>query len=299
MSDFQTRRQRSQSVRQPKTQTENLYRRSRTLTGSISSRVASAVEAASQLRSPRLEKHDLHSHRRNLVVLLVGTLMASAMLAWLIDATIVAIRPADSISERYVSSIDSYYDQHLFERFTPLSDSRSLLEALQAQHPEILSVSLNGEKLYAAYSAEITLREPVAKWTIGDDTYYVDTTGIAYTIEQEDIRPIELLQIRDESGLPVASQRVASRSMMQFIGQVVAQLNQSNVGPVREVVIPPGTLKQIDIYVADSAYKIMLHSDRSPAGQATDVVNALGYVESNGITPEYLDVRVEGKAFYR
>jgi hypothetical protein len=39
--------------------------------------------------------------------------------------------------------------------------------------------------------------------------------------------------------------------------------------------------------------------DRDPAGQAADIVSAVRYVQQKQINPEYLDVRVASKAFYR
>ncbi len=300
MSEFQTRRQRSpKNVRNPRTSTDNMYVRSRTITGSISSKVMSAVESASQLKSSRLEAHELHGHRRKVMWLLLATSLASLGLIMLIDSTIVRLQPATMVDERYISSVDAYYDSHLIERLPFVRDYDALRSDLQQSHPEIADINISGEDMFAAHTVAVALRQPIAQWTLGADTFFVDKNGIAYTIADQDLRPIELLRIKDESGLPVESQRVASTSMMQFIGQTVAGIASSPLGAVTEVIIPSGTLKQVDVLLQNRPYRVQLHIDRDPAGQVADVVSAVTFLDSQGITPEYLDVRVEGKAFYR
>jgi hypothetical protein len=57
-------------------QNDYLFRRSRTLTGSVSSEVRAAAEAASHLQSPRLKTHKLKQHRRGIA----GSLVVVALL---------------------------------------------------------------------------------------------------------------------------------------------------------------------------------------------------------------------------
>jgi hypothetical protein len=55
----------------------------------------------------------------------------------------------------------------------------------------------------------------------------------------------------------------------------------------------------VDIYLSGREYPIKTHIDRHPFVQASDVVGAIRYIETHGISPVYVDARVEGKAFYR
>ncbi len=299
---FSNRRQRAQQpVRQPRPQTDgSLYRRSRTLTGSISSRVVAAVESNSQLRSPRLETHDLRSHRRRLLGLLAGSLVAVAGTLWLIDSLIVSITPGADLpqSERYMTLVKNYLMAHPLERLPFVLNTDRLVRQIQDEAPEVLAVKLDGEQSFASYRLSVTFRQPVAQWRLGDEVYLVDDSGVAYR-DQLGQSHQGLLQVKDESQLPLAAQKVASRATMQFIGQVVASLRQQKVGEVSEVILPLGTLKQIDIILKDRPYRIMLSSDRSPKGQVTDMSYALRTLDENHVSPAYLDIRVEGKAFYR
>lgn len=300
MSDFHSRRSRQQPVRQPRSSSANdLYRRSRTLTGSISSRVSSAVEMASQLKSSRLETHELKTHRRRIGIWLAGALAGVGLSLWLIDSMIVLLQPSDAVSERYIQTVDDYLDQNFPQRLYGVLNQSQLLEYAQTKHPELESLTISGADQFASHTVSVAIRTPVAMWTIGSDTFYVDRAGVGYTDIASGVVPSGLIVIKDESGLPLASQQLASRSMMQFIGQVVAQINISGIGRVVEVVLPPGTLKQIDVVLEGRPYRIKLNSDRDPVGQVHDVVKAIQYLDATSRIPQYVDVRVEGKAFYQ
>lgn len=297
---FSTRRQRQDQVRTPSTSTgSNAFRRSRTLTGSISSQVAAAVENVSQLKSPRLEEHELRGHRRKLTVLLGATLAAVAGIAWLIDSTIVFIGPNETatVDVRHIELVDEYLKNNPLERFSFALDQTRLTTAVQAKAPEVADVSVSGDDTYAQYTVSVIERTPIAQWKLGQDIYLVDADGVAY--QDGNISTAGLLQVKDESGLPLASQKVASKRTMQFIGRVVAQLQAQGAGKVVEVILPTGMLKQIDIVLEGRPYRIKLHTDRQPEGQATDILATLRFIDARQITPAYIDARVEGKAFYR
>ncbi len=299
---FSSRRQRSQGhqTRTPRFDAANageaLFRRSRTLTGSVSSRIVSAVESTSHLKSSRLEEHELRGHRRRIGRLLAICLVAVGGCVWLIDSLIVTIQPTDAASRRYTTQVDTYLNAHPLERLAPFLDQSMLLAVMRHDSPELSAIEVRGDTGFAQHSLSTTERVPVAKWQLGAKLYYVDKDGIAF--EHAEFVPRELVSIKDESGLPVEAQQVASRRTMQFIGQVVAQVKAMSLGEVQEVILPPGLLKEIDITLKDRPYRVKLHVDREPSRQVADLRSALGAVEQQGIVPQYLDLRVEGKAYY-
>lgn len=296
---FQGRRSRQgDAVRQPRlSDGGGMFRRSRTLTGSISSRVASAVETASNLKSPRLEEHELRGHRRRLGVWLFGVVVLAAGTLWLLDSWMAFAVPSP-LAEPYQGVVDSYYATHPLERFAFWRNNLNLLDYVQTSHPEVEQIAVAQTSGIARYTLDVTLRTPVAKWVLGGRTYYVDTNGVAYEFANQ-VTTGPLVQVRDDSGLPLASQQVASRRTMQFIGQVVAQVKARGAMNVSEVILPAGTLKEIDIVLQDRPYHIKLNIDREPVGQAIDIVHAIGYLDTHGLTPRYVDARVEGKAFFQ
>ncbi|MEO5691037.1 MAG: hypothetical protein ABIQ64_02520 [Candidatus Saccharimonadales bacterium] len=297
---FSSRRQRHEPVRKSaEPSSPNVYRRSRTLTGSISSRVTAAVEHASQLRSPRLEEHDLRGHRRKLSLLLISVVVGAALLAWVVDNTIAFVESdqASSITPAQVEIVEAYLNAHPIERLPFMLNTAQLSSFVLKQAPEVSTIYITGDGLFMKHLVSVTERIPVAQWTLGQDVYYVDAEGVAY--QHKGLTTQGLVQVKDETGLPLASQRVASRQTMQFIGKVVATIQSSTSERVAEVILPAGQLKQIDIILESRPYRIKLHSDRAPAGQAADVLAILRHLDQQSVQPQYVDARVEGKAFYR
>ncbi len=303
---FRSRRTRdNESVRQPSgelSDSRNLFRRSRTLTGSVSSRVQAATEDTAQLRSPRHKEKDLRSHRRRIVVSLVGVLVFVGVVLWLFDQLIttpqIIFQPASARADaaHYEQLVQDYLNENPLERFQFAFSSDKFSAEMIQRAPELSSAALTNETGFMRHDVLLGARRAVARWQIGDKQYYVDSSGISY---ERNLLNEPTISVRDSTGLPIASQQIiASTKMMTFIGRVVGSV-ESKLGPVKEVVIPPATLKEVDLIFADRSYPVKLNIDRDPAGQAADIIAALQYLDARGIAPEYVDARVEGKAFYK
>ena len=68
---------------------------------------------------------------------------------------------------------------------------------------------------------------------------------------------------------------------------------------VQQVIIPSGTTREVELRVEGVDYPIKLSVDRSAGEQAEDMARVIKYLKDKNIKPEYIDVRVSGKAFYR
>jgi hypothetical protein len=106
--------------------------------------------------------------------------------------------------------------------------------------------------------------------------------------------------VEDKTGVEFEqAEVVVSDRFMSFLGQTVGYINKGKVGKVSKVIIPAGTLRQIDVQLRGKDYIIKTHIDRDPYIQARDAINAVKRLNKKGITPRYIDVRVEGRAYYR
>lgn len=65
---------------------------------------------------------------------------------------------------------------------------------------------------------------------------------------------------------------------MTFIGRVVGEV-ELQLGAVKEVIVPPATLKEVDLVFVDRPYPVKLMIDRDPAGQVADIVAAVQYLQ--------------------
>ncbi|MEO5949193.1 MAG: hypothetical protein ABIP74_02220 [Candidatus Saccharimonas sp.] len=279
------------------------FRRNRTLTGSLASHVESAGEANSELRSSRVQKHDLHAHRKRLGLYLFLSICGAILLAWCIyqSIAIVDVR-ADTkvvIDQRlYSGKIQDYLTGHPFERLRASVDISSLTTYLQRNGcPEVASVA--SKVTYDGFGASgftITFRKPVVLWKTGATKLYVDGEGNAFARNFYDDPGVEVV---DQTGIQAQDDQVlASERFISTIGRVIGRMSTQGY-KVNRVVLPANTTRQLLISAEGISYPIKFSIDRSAGEQAEDADRAIKYVQSKGLSPEYVDVRVSGRAFYK
>lgn len=278
-----------------------IFRRNRTLTGSLSSNVWSAAnESSSHLKSARVQAHELTEHRRRLGGILLVAALAVGMLfflLWQFTATIRIVTPGlqqPITVAPYESAIQKYYGQHPFERFRFAVNQEQLTKFVQQTLPEVQAVALSSGGFTHA-TVHLTVRQPVAGWKIGSGQYYVDAQGVSFT---RNYYPAPAVQIIDHSGVPLESGKaIASNRFLSYVGRTVA-LSADHAITVEQVVIPAGTTRQLEIHLRGMPYPVKLVIDRPVGEQVEDMARAIAYFKAKRHTPQYIDVRVSGKAFY-
>lgn len=285
-----------------KRQSGSLFKRNRTLTGSLSTSVSSANEMGGDLRSPRVYAHHLMAHRRRLSTILMFVVLGIAFLTWLIYEFTASIHvsPTDSSAivkqDRYQKVIDDYYSVHPIERLRFLTNTDELRKHMNRETPEVESVRVAGSAGFATSQFDLTLRKPIAGWLIGNTQYYVDSTGVAF---QNNYFQQPAVKIIDQSGVPqTAGTTVASSRFLSFVGRAVAIAKDYGL-TVEQAIIPSGTTRQVELKVAGYEYPTRLSLDRPVGEQIEDMQRALAYFDSKKLKPRYVDVRVSGKAFYQ
>lgn len=280
------------------------FRRSRTLTGSVSEDVRSVGEDRAQMKSPRLKEHELRSHRRKLSGYLVGVVIVVALLSVLLSQFrgIVTIniqsdqplmRTVDQ--RRYLSVINEYFAARPVERFRFALNESGLMDYMSGRIPEVAEITFEQTGLVTA-TAEVRFRVPVVAWQQQTDVSYVDGEGRSFTMNYYREPAVT---VRDESGLSPASGTVISERFLYFMGRVIALTDASGVTRVTGATIPRDYSREIDFLLEGRGYAVKTQFGRDPASQAADIVNAVRYIDSNAITPAYVDVRISGKAAYR
>ena len=280
------------------------FRRNRTLTGSLSSGVASAGEHRAELKSSRVQHHELRRHRRKLLGLLAATILMIALLGFLVHQSIVRVKvgSVDTASvvdsALYEQKIQDYLSERPLERFRFSLDNESLIAYLE-QHdaPEVRSVS--GELTHAGFgvsSIVLEFRKPAVVWSTGATRLYVDNEGNAF---RRNYFQEPAVRVIDKSGVQTKdNQVIASGRFLAFMGKIIGQM-QMNGLEVTEISLPADTTRQIELRVAGVDYPVKLSTDRSAGEQAEDAARAIRYLRANGISTAYLDVRVSGKAYYK
>jgi hypothetical protein len=282
---------------------ERSFRRNRTLTGSLSSHVASSNEGKAELRSPRVHAHHLAMLRQRVAGALGTTLLVSLGLYLLIgqftaQATITmdGLASDPSAQKIYEPLIQEYLAQRPIERLRFLTNTEELTRFIQVHAPEIENIHIEGSGKFATSSFTLTARRPITGWTIGGVQQYVDADGMAFS---RNYYAQPSVVIVDKSGIPASSgQAVASNRFLGFVGRLVGLVKRAGLD-AEQVIIPSGTTRQIDLKLKDIAYTVKCSVDRPAGEQAEDMSRAIAYLRNNGTTPSYVDVRISGKAYYR
>ena len=197
---------------------------------------------------------------------------------------------------KYQDLTKRYLAERPFERFEFALNEDTFSQFISTHAPEVSEASLATGDGLGSGQLSLRLREPVASWTIKGQQYFVDADGLAFTANYFTVPAVV---VTDKSGINADAGVIASTKLLRFIGRVVTIINQAGLTPVEAVTLPAGSTREVDFKLKDKDYLIKAHLDRDPAGQATDIINAVRYVDSKGIAPKYLDVRVSSKAYYR
>jgi len=277
------------------------FRRNRTLTGSRSSEIASAGEANAQLKSPRVQAHELRKKRRRVGSLLIVVLFAAMGLCVLVyefTAGVVVRAPGISVSldKSYEDAVQSYLALRPVERFRFLMNTNALNEFVKQKLPEVASIRSDGNDGFGKSDFTLTMREPLAGWSIQGSQQYVDSSGTAFS---HNYYPTPSVQIVDNSGVQAAGgQAIASNRFLSFVGRTVGLMKAQGY-IVTQVAIPAGTTREVELHIDGLAYPVKLSIDRTVGEQVEDMVRAIRWFQQKNQSPQYIDVRVSGKAFYR
>lgn len=291
------RRERAQQVESERT---DLFRRNRTLTGSLSARVASATETRGDLQSPRAQVHHLTLRRRKIMAVLSAVIVVSVGLFGLLYSLTVTpvIQSDDALSldtKRYVKIIDEYLARYPVERLRPLLDEQKLEDHLLQTVPEVAAVTQGGFDHLGGTDFTLTMRRPIASWVLGGKQYFVDGHGIPFLKNYYETPGVSVV---DQSGIQQSpGTAVASSRFLAFVGRVVAEAKKHGL-VIEQATIPSSTTRQLEVRVQGRGYPVKLSLDRAAGEQVEDMKNAIGYFDTRQ-PPQYIDVRVSGRAYYR
>lgn len=104
--------------------------------------------------------------------------------------------------------------------------------------------------------------------------------------------PQPTVEIIDESG-----QGITNR-IREYVGQL--EIDLSDIGlELNRAVVPAGKNREVDIYLEGQEYYIKLNVDRGTAVSAEDAKRMVAFLSERDLHPQYVDVRVKGKAYFK
>jgi len=290
------RRRRVEDVETPDPRRSSTqYRRNQTLSG---------VKRSSMADTPRSKAHNLTVQRRKIGGLFVVVLVAVVLLAILLSQLMAQVSVTSSTKQlttsfngkAYEEAVNEYLGLHPAERLRFALNETALSDYVSAVLPEVDSIEVIGVKNIVDTQFAVTFREPVAGWQINGNQYYVDDAGVVFETNYYSAPGV---QIVDESGIsPESGATVASSRLLGFLGKVVSQA-QSRGYTVTQAILPAGMTRELDIQLKDISTRVKLSTDRGAGEQVEDMARSIVYLQGRGVSPEYIDVRVSGRAAYK
>jgi hypothetical protein len=203
--------------------------------------------------------------------------------------------PVDN--NKYEKAIQDYLDTNPMSRLSFFLDQPALTAYVSSKLPEISNITQGNMVGIGNSNFNINMRKPVAGWKINDKQYFVDLKGIPF---EQNYFSSPTVSIVDNSGisLKIGTTAIASNRFLSFVGRVVNSAKSSGY-TVIQAALPINTTRELEIRLKEGNYVIKLSIDRPAGEQVEDMVAAVRYFTARGQTPEYIDVRVSGKAFYK
>ena len=282
------------------------FRRSRTLQGTTSSSVKAVNQKRAELKSDRLKKQQKQKRRRNTASVLLGVAVLVIAVWYLIGqyttgVGTISYQPtttSKSNDQAYEKVINNYLGLHPSERFRFALNEDRLEQFISQESPEVKSIEVRGASANQADFA-IGLRQPVASWKVGSSQSYVDKEGVSFNRNYFAAPSVAIVDNSGAANEGSGGKAVVSERFLRFLGRLIALVNASGLGEVKEASLPKGTARQIDIKINGRSYYVKTHIDRDPAATVEDIKRVAGYLTKKELSASYIDVRISGRAFYK
>jgi hypothetical protein len=145
--------------------------------------------------------------------------------------------------------------------------------------PQLILQDTNGQRFILDNNGRV----------LADDTSQV-THGVSFSV------PI----IIDQSGLPISIGKLAlPDSTVSYIAEVAGQLHVANV-TATSYTLPGGGASELDAQITGEPYVVRFNLHGDARIEVGDYLATAKYLSQNGKKPsQYVDVRVDGRAYYK
>lgn len=181
-------------------------------------------------------------------------------------------------------------------------DSAKLSRDMSRQFPELASVTVTVPLLAHRPIVYIQTAQPVLILAASNGSFVLSNNGHALvpSTQLPALASLNLPLVGDQSGLSVkVGQQVLSSQNVSFIEYVAKELTTKNVSP-SSLTLPAAT-SELDVQVTGKTYLVKFNLQSNNARQQVGTLLAtMGQLDKQNIAPaKYIDVRVDGRAYYQ
>jgi hypothetical protein len=183
-------------------------------------------------------------------------------------------------------------------------DAARISQELHAQFPELAAISIS-LPFFGSHPTVYIL--PVNPQLILQNTsgqrYILDTSGRVLASDTMDVThgvSFSVPIIIDQSGLPIAIGKLAlPDSTVSYIAEVAGQLHAAHI-TVSSYTLPGNGASELDAQITGEPYVVRFNLHGNARVEAGDYLATARYLSQNSKKPsQYVDVRVDGRAYYK
>jgi hypothetical protein len=246
--------------------------------------------------------------RFGLLVLLVATLLSAVNILSLSGtAKVLPLTSGQSglfLRDQtvYETAANSYLAGSIWNRNKITANSNGLSKHLLAKFPELAGVSVTVPLLAHRPLVYLEPAQPSLVLITGNGAFVVDTSGKALLMAAsvDALNQPTLPKVLDQSGLQLKLGRTAlPANTVSFIKIIVAQLAAKQL--IIESMTLPAAASQLDVKIVGQPYTVKFNLQSNTARrQAGTFLATIARLQQQNITPaQYIDVRVDGRAYYQ
>lgn len=179
-------------------------------------------------------------------------------------------------------------------------DTGEVRRHMLTQFPELADVSITIPLLAHRPIVYVEPAQPALILTASNGNFVLDTTGKALLRVEAVSAQLHLPTVTDQTGVAATlNRRALPANDVEFIQEITAQLVAKQF-TVATMAIPASS-SQLDVQLAGQPYTIKFNLQRGQAReQAGTFLAMIAELAKQGILPgRYVDVRVEGRAYYQ
>jgi cell division septal protein FtsQ len=205
-------------------------------------------------------------------------------------------------TEVYENTANQQLKRSIWDHNKITVDTAKLSQQLLSQFPELSSVSVTVPLLAHRLLVYVQPAQPALILVTSNGSFVVDTTGKALVSggSPAALRQPQLPLLTDQSGLRLQPNRQAlPAASVSFVQTVIAQLAARQFA-VSGMTLPAAA-SELDVQLAGQPYfvKFNLESD-NPRGEAGTFLATIAQLRKQNTVPaKYIDVRVDGRAYYQ
>lgn len=204
-------------------------------------------------------------------------------------------------TDDYARYTDKVMRDNLSSRTKLTINTKDIEQKLLEEFPELRSVALRLPVLGRRPTLVVDIRQPALMLSTDTQSFVLDKQGVAVSELRNlgaDYRQ-GVPAIRDQSGieLRLGKQALASDTV-EFVETVIAQIKAKNLN-VSQLTLP-ASANELDIYIEGLNYFVKTDTSGDARLQVGSFLAVHEHLSGQGTTPsEYIDVRVEERAFYK